>query len=147
MKKQILLSLVILTLLAVTAGAQTAPPILNPIGPKSINEGVNLTFNDTATDADLTTPTLGAAPLPTGASFVDNGNGTGTFTWLPGFTQAGVYNITFWAKDAVTPDSVAEIVTITVNFVNVAPVIAAIGNQSVNEGVNLNFNVTATDAN
>ena len=39
-----------------------------------------------------------------------------------------------------------ETISITVNEVNVAPVLAAIGNKSVNEGSLLTFTATATDA-
>ncbi|MFZ1683292.1 MAG: Ig-like domain-containing protein [Candidatus Zixiibacteriota bacterium] len=146
MKRQILLGLAILTLLAVTAGAQTAPPVLDPIGPKIGNEGTLVTFIVTASDVDATIPTLGAAPLPTGATFVDNLNGTGTFSWTPDFTQAGPYNITFFAKDAVTPDSVGEVVSFTISNVNQVPILATIGAQSIAEGAVLNFNISATDS-
>ena len=40
----------------------------------------------------------------------------------------------------------SETFTITVNDVNVAPVLAGIGNQAVNEGATLTFTATATDA-
>ncbi|MCK4606674.1 MAG: VCBS repeat-containing protein, partial [candidate division Zixibacteria bacterium] len=40
------------------------------------------------------------------------GNGTGDFSWTPDFTQAGGYDITFYADDGALTDS--EIVTITV---------------------------------
>ena len=40
----------------------------------------------------------------------------------------------------------SETFTITVNDINVAPVLAAIGNQAVNEGATLSFTASATDA-
>ena len=40
----------------------------------------------------------------------------------------------------------SETITVTVNEVNVAPVLAAIGNQSVDERSLLTFTATATDA-
>ncbi len=119
-------------------------PVLATIGPRSVTEGANLNFNATATDADGSTPTLAAVNLPPTATFVDNGNGSGTFDFTPGFTQSGVYNVTFIASDGTLADS--EIVAITVNDAgNQRPVLAAIGPQLVNEGANLNFNATATD--
>ncbi len=72
-------------------------------------------------------------------------NGTGRFTWTPGFTQAGVYNVTFIASDGTLADS--EVVVVTVVGVNVPPVLAAIGPKSVNTGSNLAFNTSATDPN
>ncbi|MGH8016201.1 MAG: putative Ig domain-containing protein, partial [Candidatus Zixiibacteriota bacterium] len=125
--------------------AGNQPPILAPIGFRSTTEGVNLNFIISATDADGTTPTLTSSTLPSGATFVNNGNGTGTFNWTPNFTQSGTYNVTFRASDGVAIDT--EVVQITVNEVgNQAPILAIIGAKSVLEGVNLNFNISATDA-
>ncbi|MGH8014919.1 MAG: putative Ig domain-containing protein, partial [Candidatus Zixiibacteriota bacterium] len=118
-------------------------PVLAPIGNRSVNENVNLNFVISATDADGTTPTFNTSTLPTGATFVDNANGTATFNWTPDFTQSGTYNVTFRATDGTLLDT--EIVQITVNNVNQPPVLATIGNRSVNEGANLNFNISATD--
>src|SRR5512147_2842098 len=140
-----LLVLLIIASIAMTAGAQTAPPVLNPIGPRSIDEGLTLTVADTATDLDATTPIMQTGALPPNASFVDNGNGTGTLTFTPDFTQSGTVNIEFWAIDAVTTDTAKETVTITVNNVNQAPVLNPIGAKNVNENANLNFTVTASD--
>ncbi len=119
-------------------------PVLAAIGPKLVNEGANLNFNTSATDPDGTTPTLSAVGLPLGASFVNNGNGTGTFDFTPTFAQSGVYNVTFIATDGVLADS--EVVAVSVNDAgNQAPVLAAIGPRNVNEGAVLNFNVSASD--
>ena len=63
-------------------------PVLNSIGAKGTTEGVNLNFAVSATDADGTLPTLTATALPTGATYLDNGDGTGTFDWTPNFTQS-----------------------------------------------------------
>ncbi|MCH7948734.1 MAG: hypothetical protein IIC66_13150, partial [candidate division Zixibacteria bacterium] len=120
-------------------------PLLDPIGFQSTTEDVNLNFNITASDPDGTTPTLSTSSLPTGAIFVDSGNGTGNFDWTPGFDQSGDYLVTFYATDGVGIDS--EIVQITVNEVgNQAPILTAIGAKNVGEGGNLNFGVTASDA-
>lgn len=118
-------------------------PVLATIGPKSVNEGQNLNFGTSATDADADGISLRAENLPANATFTDHGNGTGTFNFDPGFTQAGVYSVRFIASDGSLADS--EIVAITVNDVNRSPVLAAIGPKSVNEGQNLNFTATASD--
>ena len=90
-------------------------------------------------------PVLTTSTRPTGAGFTDNGDGTGSFSWTPDFTQSGSYDITFYATDdSSAVDS--EVVTIAVNEAgNQAPVLASIGSQSVTEGDNLNFGVSATD--
>ena len=89
------LSLTILLLLAAGVAAQTAPPELAPIGAQSVDENVSLNFGVSATDVDATTPVLSTSALPTGATFTDNLDGTGTFDWTPDFAQAGVYSVTF----------------------------------------------------
>ena len=107
-------------------------------------ENVNLTFGVSASDPDATIPTLTTSTLPTGATFIDNANGTGTFNWTPTFTQAGVPDITLYAGDGTATDS--EIVAVTVTDAgNQAPVLAAIGPRSTAENVNLTFGVSASD--
>jgi len=132
--------IVVITVLE--AGNQT--PLLATIGPKSTNEDVNLNFTISATDPDGTVPVLHAAGIPAGATFVDNGDGSGIFDWIPDFTQAGSYNVTFIATDGVLSDS--EIVTITVNEAgNQTPVLAEVGAQGTTENVDLLFVVSAND--
>ncbi|MCH7948677.1 MAG: tandem-95 repeat protein, partial [candidate division Zixibacteria bacterium] len=131
----------VVTITVTDAGNQL--PVLSAIGAQSVDEGQNLNFAVSATDADATTPTLSTSALPAGAVFVDSGNGNGSLSWTPTFAQSGVYSVTFYATDGVATDS--EVVAITVNNVNQAPVLAAIGNKTVDEGQNLNFTVTSSD--
>jgi PKD repeat protein len=91
-----------------------------------------------AADADGDTITYSAQSLPTGATFSNQ-----TFSWTPGYEQAGAYQVTFIAGDGKAQDS--ETVAITVNNVNRPPVLAAIGNKSVSENNALSFSVSATD--
>jgi PKD repeat protein len=114
-------------------------PVLEAIGNKSVNENTLLTFTISATDADGDTLTYSATNLPSGATFVGQ-----TFYWTPSYTQAGTYSVTFRASDGNAQDS--ETITITVNNTNRAPVLAAIGNKSVNENSTLSFSINATDA-
>jgi len=72
----------------------TAPTRLTAI------EGQNLNFAVTATDSQSQHVVLTAAGLPSGASFIDNGNDTGTFNWTPSTTQGGTYLLTFTGGDA-----------------------------------------------
>ncbi|MBU1318841.1 MAG: tandem-95 repeat protein, partial [candidate division Zixibacteria bacterium] len=118
-------------------------PIMTAIGSKVVDEGVNLNFGISASDADGTIPTLTAEDVPLNATFVDNANGTGTFDFNPDFTQSGPYSVRFIASDGALADT--EVVAITVNNINLAPVLAGIGSQSVDEGANLNFGVSASD--
>ncbi|MCH7878133.1 MAG: hypothetical protein IH914_02325 [candidate division Zixibacteria bacterium] len=120
-------------------------PALAAIGPQSVIEGVNLNVPVSASDAE-SIPTLFTSGLPPGATFTDNGDGTGIFDWTPGFTQSGTFTLTFFAQDDSLA-ATAEVVTITVaDAGNQAPVLAPIGPQVVAEGFNLNVAITATDA-
>jgi len=138
-------SLLIILLFYLPSLAQNVAPVLDSIGPQSVNEGQVLSFRVHATDANGDSIILSATGVPSNASFSDSGNGSGSFTFSPDYTQAQVYNVTFIATDtAGAADS--ELVAITVNNVNLAPVLDLIGPQSVNEGLNLTFRVHATDA-
>ncbi len=121
-------------------------PVLDSIGPKVVEEGNQLLFGVNASDPDGTTPVLSAEDLPTGASFIDNNDGTGDFDWTPGFDQAGVYNVTFIASDGALADS--EVVEITVSEVNQAPVFTVVPQDTVtiDECDTLQVTVMATDA-
>jgi hypothetical protein len=131
--------------ISITVGeAGNQSPVLASIGSQSSSENVNLNFVISASDPDGTTPALAADNLPSGATYTDNGNGTGTFDWTPSFIQAGSYSVTFRASDGVLTDS--EVVAIVIfEAGNQSPLLAAIGAQSVTEGANLNFVTTATD--
>ena len=130
----------------VTVDEVNVAPVLAIIGSKSVNEGVQLTFTASATDVDLPAQVLtySATGLPSGASF---NVGTRTFSWIPSESQGGTApSITI----RVTDNGVGllydeETIVVTVGEVNVAPVLAAIGSKSVNEGVQLTFTASATD--
>jgi hypothetical protein len=131
---------------AITVINVNNPPVLDSIGAKSVNEGQALTFRIHATDINGDRLILSALNVPTNATFTDSTNGAGLFTFSPSYTQAGVYNVTFIARDTVgAADS--ELVHITVNNVNNPPVLDSIGPKSVTEGQVLTFRTHATDVN
>ena len=126
-------------------------PVLAAIGAKTATEGRLLTFDVSASDPDGPAPlVLTHSALPDGAGFVDNGDGTGTFTWTPagGDSAASPYALTVTAtEDGGSGLSDQETFSITVNAqpVNQAPVLAAIGNKTATEGQLLTFDVSAQD--
>ncbi|MBI5266919.1 MAG: tandem-95 repeat protein, partial [candidate division Zixibacteria bacterium] len=67
----------------------------------------------------------------------------GSLTFSPNFTQSGIYNVSFIASDGALADT--QFVAITVNQINLKPVLASIGAQTVDEGQILAFRVSATD--
>lgn len=125
-----------------TATTGNHAPVLMPIGDRSVLETETLTFPISATDADNDPLTYSATNLPAGATFTA---ATRTFTWTPTSLQRGRYQVMFQVSD--TRVSVSETITITVRRLsNQAPVLAAIGDKSTNEGTSLDFTLSATDA-
>ncbi len=134
--------------LTITVADTNAAPVLGAIGNQSVDELVNLSFTATATDTDLPVDTLtfslDAASVALGMTIDAN---TGVFNWTPTEGQGGATpSVTITVTDNGTGNLVdSETFTITVADVNVAPVLGAIGNQSIDELVNLSFTATATD--
>jgi hypothetical protein len=78
------------------------PPIINPIGPKSIEQGSVLSFAVTASDPNGDNVTLSATALPQNATFTTvTGDSvvSGTFTFAPSLSQVGNFTATFRAVD------------------------------------------------
>jgi len=73
------------------------------------DENVNLVF--TLSDRD---------GLPDeGPVFVDNGDGTASFTWTPTFEEAGQYNPIFTVTDSDQDDPGTDVLTVTIEIDNV----------------------------
>jgi len=104
--------------ISVTANfSLNAPPVLNVIGNKTVNELATLTFTATATDADLPANTLTfslGAGAPSGASMTS----AGAFTWTP--SAVGSFDVTVQVSDGVLTD--AETFTVTAAPAQVTPV-------------------------
>ena len=123
------------------------PPELEPIADASIDEMVEYTFTAQASDPN-TIPqvlTFSLINAPSGA-VIDPA--TGVFTWTPTEAQGpDVYTFTVRVCDDETPPLCdSQDVTLTVNEVNVAPVLDEIGNKSTPELALLTFTATASDA-
>lgn len=102
----------------ITITAVNDPPVLNTIGNKSGNELTNLTFTATAIDPDNSV-TYSLTNAPTGATI---NSSTGVFSFTPTEAQGpGTYAVTISATDGTSTDS--EEITITVNEVNVPPIV------------------------
>ncbi|MEP2026209.1 MAG: putative Ig domain-containing protein [Reichenbachiella sp.] len=130
----------------VQSSSNTAP-VMAAIAGQSIQEGASSTLNVSATDADGDALTLSATNLPSFASFTDNGDGTGQVSFQPVIGDAGTYsNITIAANDGTDSDSESFSLTVTTAPSNTAPVLASIGNQTVNEGSSISISLSATDA-
>ncbi len=87
-------------------------PVLQYIANVIAIEGERISFVSMASDPDGTIPSLSAAVLPVGATFTDQGDGTGVFDWKTAVGQAGSYGITFKASDSALYDTQRVILTI-----------------------------------
>ncbi len=127
----------------ITVSEVNVPPRMGRIRNKSVAELESLTFTLSARDIDkpANTLTYSAMGLPVGASFDP---ATRQFSWTPTEAQGpGSYDVTFAVSDGASSDS--RVVTIPVSEVNVAPVLATIGEKSVAEMATLTFTVAASD--
>ena len=85
-----------------------------------------------------------AVSLPGTATFEDNGDGTGDFSWTPGYDDADVYEVTFAATDdSLVSDE--EIVLITVENVNRPPSMTAPATADADVDVEVVFEVLGAD--
>src|SRR6185503_9216898 len=121
------------------------PPVFNPIGPRTVDEGSALTLTATATDSDVPVQvlTFSLVSPPAGATITPSG----AFSWTPNETQGPSSTIiTVKVTDNGSPNlSATNNFTVTVNEVNSLPVLSAITNRTVVEGQVLTFTNTASD--
>ncbi len=115
-------------------------PVLQPIAATIGAEGSALSFTVTATDADGDPLTYSGTNLPGGSKFNAQ---TGVFTWTPAPGQAGAYTLTFSATDG--SGTVSEAVSLTIAHTLQTPVFAPVNNQNTQEGVPLQFSISAGD--
>jgi LPXTG-motif cell wall-anchored protein len=84
-------------------------PVLEAIGPKTVEEAKELTFTLAAQDKDVDNLTFSTAGLPEGATFDPV---TKVFRWIPAYNKAGDYKVKFAVSDGELTDE--EEITITV---------------------------------
>ncbi len=73
------------------------PPLIDPVGPVTMDEGQSVTIHINATDPDNDRVTVSAENLPTrNALFIPASN---TFMFAPDYEQSGTYQIQFAASD------------------------------------------------
>ena len=106
-----------------------------------------LRFLPVASDVDVPAQTLTFSLQGTVPAGVAIDSASGVMTWTPSESQGGTApSITIRVSDSGTPSLFAErTFIVTVGEVNVAPVLAAVGNKTVNEGALLTFTVSASD--
>ncbi|MCP4125977.1 MAG: tandem-95 repeat protein, partial [Gammaproteobacteria bacterium] len=123
-------------------GDNQAPEIA-PVNPLTVLEGETGTISISASDPNGDALTLSAANLPGFAQFTDNGNGTGTISCAPAYTNAGTYTVTLSVSDGQL--SAETNAGITVINVNQPPELNPVNDISVPEGETASVTVTASD--
>ncbi len=114
-------------------------PTLNPVGNLSVRENELLRTRLTGVDLSGEAITFSATGLPVGAELYPQG----LLMFRPGYTQSGIYTVTFTATDA-SGNKDQETVSLTVQDVNRTPDLT-VPNQTVNEQATLSFTISATD--
>ncbi|MBA7510388.1 hypothetical protein ES705_02372 [subsurface metagenome] len=92
------------------------PPVLEPIGDKSVRVGETLTFTVNATDPDEDPITYSVEGLPGGATFENQ-----TFTWTPEGSDVGEHQVTFTASDDEELSHSETIIIITIEGYKTKP--------------------------
>ncbi|ETA69017.1 subtilisin-like serine protease [Methanolobus tindarius DSM 2278] len=126
--------------ITIYVGNVDRPPVLNPIGSKTIDENETLAFTISAIDPDEDDVIYSASILPQGSTFDTS---SGEFIWTPSYDDSKEYTVEFTASANGLEDT--ETITITVNNVDRAPVLSAIGDVSVNENEPISFTISASD--
>ncbi len=123
-------------------------PVLAPIGTRRVGEGLTLQFTIGATDADGNTLSYSASGLPAGASFVP---GTRTFSWTPGYTDAGAHAVRFVVDDGAFPTAAADTEVVSVVVFdrnpgdNQPPILDPLADRTVIQDERITFQVSGRD--
>lgn len=88
-------------------------PVLQFIPDRTAKEKDQIGFIVEATSPTGLHVNLSASPLPTGATFHDQGNGTAAFDWVPDVGQAGTYVINYLASDGSLSATRSAKITVT----------------------------------
>jgi oxalate decarboxylase/phosphoglucose isomerase-like protein (cupin superfamily) len=132
----------------VTVNAVNQPPTLNAITSLTINENAGLqtvTLSGITSGAANESQTLTVSAISSNTGLIPNptvnytnGNTTGTLTFTPVANGNGTATITVTVNDGGTSNNIiTQTFMVTVNAVNQAPTLDAIGNLSINKNAGL----------
>ena len=130
----------------VVVSESNSAPVLGLVPNQTVNEGTLLSVGLSASDADGPANTLSYS-LVSGPSGMTVSAASGLLTWTPSEAQGPSTNVvSVKVTDNGTPAfSDTRTFTVVVNEVNSAPVLAAVANQTVNEGVMLSVALSGSD--
>ncbi|HVK57319.1 MAG TPA: Ig-like domain-containing protein, partial [Candidatus Kapabacteria bacterium] len=128
-----------------TATEVNANPTLPSIADRSVTEGSLMSISLNATDSDFPAQSLSYALSNAPAGMIVSS--AGVVTWTPVEAQGpNSYAVGVTASDNGTPaGSATATFIVTVLEANTAPIISAIGDQTVSPGTLVSFNASATD--
>ena len=124
------------------------PPVFSALADQSVLEGDTLRLVISAADPAGRPVSLSLISKPTGATLIDNGNGTGTVTWVPDFVgpnSADMSPFTIGVRATNGTASTDMQVRLTVINKDRAPVISTISTISVQAGQPVSFSMSAAD--
>jgi hypothetical protein len=116
------------------------PPAITSANNTAFEVGISGTFSVTTTGFPTAAISDGGASLPSGVTFVDNGDGTGTLSGIPAAGTGGTYSFTFTANNSVSPNATQNF-TLTVDQ---PPAITSGNSVTLTEGTAGTFTVTTT---
>ena len=117
------------------------PPVLDPIGPETVDEGYELNITITASDHDGDVLTFSSNA--SFGTFIAINSTASFWSWTPDYDDAGVYHVDFGASDGELCDN--ETVKITVNDMNRPPALESICDKTIDETETVAVDVNATD--
>lgn len=143
------------TVVLVIADTPDHPPVVTAPAQVTGTEGALLNVAIVLSDVDGDDILeASASPLPAGAAFtLGAGNSSAALAWTPNFDQAGLYTVVLSARSAHRPSPVSAPVpmdgfatmAITVMNTDRAPAVTVPETQTIPEGAELRFLVTAAD--
>lgn len=107
---------------------QNVAPVLTDLSAKNMDYLDTLVQTITASDANGTNPAISNLGLPANAVFLDNGDGTAKFEFVPDSSQGGTHVIKFVATDGTLSDTTS----LTINVGSCC--IAVVGNTDCDPG-------------
>lgn len=125
--------------------AGNTAPALNVGGARRITENGAFELVAIAADPDVGSMlALSVTGAPAGAVFLDRGDGTGTFRWVTGYSDAGLHPVTFHVTDGIATTS--QVVELEVDDLNRLPVLSSFATpRSASAGVAVSFGLAASD--
>ena|GEM_PF-1377450 len=87
-------------------------PTITSANTVTFHVGVPQSFTVTTTGTPTPTLTAGSITFPSGVTYVDNSDGTATFSGTPASGSVGSYTVTLHAQDNIPPDAVQTLTLI-----------------------------------